>query len=73
MRNNIKDKIDKPLVKHPNLSKFKNINTLDTDTIIKDRVHNLYNSISNKYIIKEEEIYNKLYLKVKRMFIEEDN
>ena len=72
MRNNIDGKIDKPLVKHSNLSKFKNINGFEPDLIIKNKVNSLYNEISDRYIIKEEDIYNKLYLKVRKMFIEEE-
>ncbi len=73
MRNNIEGKIDKPLVTHSNLSKFQNINSFEPDLIIKNRINSLYNEISERYIIKEEDIYNKLYLKVRKMFIEEEN
>ena len=73
MRNSIEGKIDKPLVKHPKISKFQNINSFQPDMMVQNRVNSLYNEISNRYIIREEEIYNRLYLKVRRMFMEEES
>ncbi len=71
MRKDINKKINEPLVKRSNLSKIKNINSFNKDIWIKREVNNLYEEISQKYIIKEEEIYQKLYLKVRKLFLEE--
>ncbi len=71
MRKDINKKINEPLVKRSNLSKINNINSFNKDILIKREVNNLYEEISQKYIIKEEEIYQKLYLKVRKLFLEE--
>ena len=73
MRHNIDGKIDEPLVRQPKLSKFQNISSFQPDMIVKDKINTLYNEISSRYIIREEDIYNKLYLKVRKMFIEEES
>jgi hypothetical protein len=72
MRNDISNKIDKPLVQNKNLGKIKNINGYKESIFIQKRVNELYNEISDRYKVKEEEIYEKLYLKVRKMFLEED-
>ena len=72
MRNDISDKIDKPLVESQDITKLKNINSFQKSDIIKKRVDILYSEISNRYKIDEREIYNALYLKVRKMFLEED-
>jgi hypothetical protein len=43
------------------------------DTIIETKVDILYDSIKNKYRINEAEVYDRLYLKVRKMFLEEEN
>jgi len=37
---------------------------------IEVRVDTLYSEIINKYTLEEEEIYDKLYLKVRKLFLE---
>jgi len=37
---------------------------------IEVRVDTLYSEISNKYALEETEIYDKLYLKVRKLFLE---
>ncbi len=37
---------------------------------IQNRVDMLYSEISNKYSMKESEVYDRLYLKVRKLFLE---
>lgn len=37
---------------------------------IQTRVDILYSEIANKYSVKESEVYDKLYLKVRKLFLE---
>jgi len=46
-----------------------NINKANTKHI-EVRVDTLYSEISNKYALEETEIYDKLYLKVRKLFLE---
>ena len=38
--------------------------------LIETKVDKLYNEISQKYAVQESEVYDKLYLKVRKLFVE---
>ena len=38
--------------------------------LIENRVDKLYNEISKKYSINESEVYDRLYMKVRKLFLE---
>jgi len=61
---------DRKIVKSNNLTTLTNITTVDT--IIDRRVDKFFLDIKNKYSIDEDELYDKLYLKVRKMFLEEE-
>jgi superoxide dismutase len=61
---------DRRLVKNQNLSKLQSISTFDTH--FEKKVDFVFDKIKDRYTISEEELYEKLYLKVRKMFIEEE-
>lgn len=62
---------DHKIVKPQNLHKLTSVSVVTT--LIDSRVDDLFESVRNKYRIDEEELYDRLYLKVRKMFIEEEN
>ncbi|RLA73620.1 MAG: hypothetical protein DRG78_22225 [Epsilonproteobacteria bacterium] len=61
---------DRKITKSSNLSTLSNIATVDN--VINKRVDNFFIDIKDKYRIDEDELYDKLYLKVRKMFLEEE-
>lgn len=49
-------------------SKYNNVKRVDE--YIEVRVDNLYTDITSKYKLEEKEIYDRLYLKVRKLFLE---
>lgn len=45
-------------------------NVKKVDEYIEVRVDNLYTDITSKYKLEEKEIYDRLYLKVRKLFLE---
>lgn len=67
----------KQLIKAPELSTISKVKSLKSkssmEEVVKKRVEdisNLSKDVSGKYQIKEQEVYEKLYLKVRRLFLE---
>ncbi len=58
------------IVKSNNLTTLTNIATVDA--IIDKKVNKVAQNIRDKYRIDEDELYEKLYLKVRKMFVEEE-
>ncbi len=42
----------------------------DPSTYIEVKVNNFYSDITNKYTCEESEVYDRLYLKVRKLFLE---
>lgn len=42
----------------------------DTSNYIEVKVNNFYSDITSKYTCEESEVYDKLYLKVRKLFLE---
>jgi len=42
----------------------------DTSKYIEVKANNFYSDITNKYTCEESEVYDKLYLKVRKLFLE---
>ena len=42
----------------------------DTNNYIDVKVNNFYSDITSKYTCEESEVYDKLYLKVRKLFLE---
>jgi len=65
------------LFKNRHLVEKKELNRLkiisQVDNIVNSKVDLLYDEIKDKYIINEDKVYDRLYLKVRKMFLEEDN
>ena len=61
---------DRRLVQSQNLSKLVPISMIDFH--IQKKVDLAYGRIKDRYTISEEELYEKLSLKVRKMFIEEE-
>ncbi len=69
---------NKMLIKAPNLSmvsKFKNLKNKKSSmqNSLKDRANEialLSKDVSEKYQIKEQDVYDKVYLKVRKLFLE---
>ena len=57
--------------KNIDLPKLRDISQIDK--IIDTKVDILFTNIKNKYSISEDEVYDRLYLKVRKMFLEEEN
>jgi hypothetical protein len=49
---------------------FDKYNVKKVDEYIEVRVDNLYTDITGKYKLEEKEIYDRLYLKVRKLFLE---
>lgn len=62
---------ERKIVKNISLLKLENISQVEG--MITASVDGLYEKISQRYRIDEDELYDKLYLKVRQMFIEEEN
>jgi len=61
---------NRKLVNNINLNKLELIAV--GEEIIDTKINFLYQKISQKYRIDEDEIYDSLYLKVRKMFLEEE-
>jgi len=59
------------LINRTDLNKLKIISQVNN--IVDNKVDLLYDNIKDKYIINEDKVYDRLYLKVRKMFLEEDN
>ena len=69
--------IDQTMLKDRRVVKSTNLSTLTkigiVDSIITKRVDNLFLDIQNRYKIDESKLYERLYLKVRKMFLEEED
>lgn len=54
-----------PILKNKDLGLYSS-----TDDLIKIRVDEISKNIANKYKIEEQKVYDSLYLKVRKMFLE---
>jgi len=61
---------NRKIVKPQQLNKLASISVVNT--MIDKKVDNLFENVSNKYRIDDEELYDQLYLKVRKMFLEEE-
>jgi len=59
---------EKKNIYYPNKSKFDL--QQDDHNMIKTKVETMCKEISDKYKVKESEVYEKLYLKVRKLFLE---
>ncbi len=59
------------LINRADLNKLKIISQVNN--IVDNKVDLLYDNIKDRYIINEDKVYDRLYLKVRKMFLEEDN
>jgi len=59
---------EKKNVYYPDKSKFDV--QKDDHNMIKTKVENMCKEISDKYKVEESEVYEKLYLKVRKLFLE---
>ena len=62
---------DRVLVKKVDLNKLKIISQVND--MVETKVDLLYDDIKERYIVNEDKVYDRLYLKVRKMFLEEDN
>ncbi len=69
--------LKKSLAKDRRVTHNRDITTLTNissiDRMVEIKVDNFFKQIENKYKIDESDIYDKLYLKVRKMFIEEED
>jgi len=63
--NKIYRKKEYPILKDKDLGLYKS-----TDDLIKVKVGEISKELTNKYKIEEDKIYDTLYLKVRKMFLE---
>jgi len=63
--NKIYKKKEYPILKNKDLGLYKN-----TDELVKIKVSEIAKEIAGKYKIEEDKIYDTLYLKVRKMFLE---
>ena len=69
--------IDNTFLKNRNMRKRRDLNKLrvisQVDSIVEKKVDILFSSIKDKYSISEDKVYDRLYLKVRKMFLEENH
>jgi len=65
------------LFKDRNIKKRKDLNTLrvisQIDRVVEKKIDILFDEIKDKYRINETKVYDRLYLKVRKMFLEEND
>ncbi|MDQ7084739.1 MAG: hypothetical protein Q9M36_07315 [Sulfurovum sp.] len=61
---------NRKIVSKSDITTLTTISTIDS--IIDRKVDTFFINIKNKYRIDEDELYDKLYLKVRKMFLEEE-